>query len=50
MEVDLHSFYVPASYIMYLSDFYRFLPCTCGWERREERGAGEGGGGLERGG
>ncbi len=38
--------YVPASYIMYLSDFCRFLLCTCGWERRGERGAG----GLERGG
>jgi hypothetical protein len=27
-------FYVPASYIMYLSDFCRFLLCTCEWERR----------------
>ncbi len=35
-------FYVPASYILYLSDFCRFLLCTCGWERRGERGAGEG--------
>jgi hypothetical protein len=38
-------FYELASYIMYLSDFCRFLLCTCGWERR----AGEGEG-LERGG
>jgi hypothetical protein len=22
---------------MYLSDFYRFLLCTCGWERSGER-------------
>jgi hypothetical protein len=35
---------------MYLSDFCRFLLCTCGWERRGEREGGEGGGGLERGG
>jgi hypothetical protein len=28
---------------MYLSDFCRFLLCTCVWERRGERGAGEGG-------
>ncbi len=42
----MNFFYVPASYIMYLSDFCRFLLCTCGWERRGERGAG----GLERGG
>jgi hypothetical protein len=40
-------FYVPASYIMYLSDFCRFLLCTCGWEKRGERGAGEGGGARE---
>jgi hypothetical protein len=26
--------YVPASFIMYLSDFCRFLLCTCEWERR----------------
>ncbi len=32
-------FYVPASYIMYLSDFCRFLLCTCRWERRGERGS-----------
>ncbi len=42
-------FYVPASYILYLSDFCRFLLCTCGWERRWERGAGEGEGARERG-
>ncbi len=42
-------FYVPASYILYLSDFCRFLLCTCGWERRGERGAGEGEGARERG-
>jgi hypothetical protein len=36
-------FYVPASYIVYLSDFCRFLLCTCGWER------GGGRGGLEKG-
>ncbi len=30
--------YVPAIYIMYLSDYCRFLPCTCGWERRGESG------------
>ena len=34
---------------MYLSDFCRFLLCTCGWERRGERGAGEGEGARERG-
>jgi hypothetical protein len=45
----LKVFYVPASCIMYLSDFCRFLLCTCGWERRGERGAGEGGGARERG-
>jgi hypothetical protein len=39
------NFYVPASYILYLSDFCRFLLCTCGWER----GAGEGEGARERG-
>jgi hypothetical protein len=44
----LRKFYVPASCIMYLSDFCRFLLCICGWERRGERGAGEGGG-LEKG-
>jgi hypothetical protein len=33
---------------MYLTDICRFLLCTCGWERRGERGAGEGGGGRER--
>jgi hypothetical protein len=42
-------FYVPASYIMYLSDFCRFLLCTCEWERRGERRAGEGEGARERG-
>jgi hypothetical protein len=42
------TFYVPAGYIMYLSDFCRFLLCTCGWERKGERGAGEGGW-IERG-
>jgi hypothetical protein len=31
------NFYVPASCIMYLSYFCRFLLCTCGWERRGER-------------
>jgi hypothetical protein len=42
--------YVPASYILYLSDFCRFLLCTWGWERRGERGgAGEGEGARERG-
>jgi hypothetical protein len=41
-------FDVPASYIMYLSDFCRFLLCTCEWERRGERGAGEGEGARER--
>ena len=40
----LTHFYVPASYIMYLSDFCRFLLCTCRWERRGERGSWEGGG------
>jgi hypothetical protein len=44
-----NSFYVPASYIMYLSDFCRFLLCTCEWERRGERRAGEGEGARERG-
>ncbi len=39
--------YVPASYIMYLSDFCRFLLCTCRWERMGERGSWEGG--IERG-
>jgi hypothetical protein len=34
---------------MYLSDFCRFLLCTCGRERRGERGAGEGEGARERG-
>jgi hypothetical protein len=45
------NFYVSATFIMYLSDFCRFLLCTCGWERRGERGAGEvgGGGARERG-
>jgi hypothetical protein len=38
----LNTVYVPASYIMYLSDFCRFLLCTCEWERRGERRAGEG--------
>jgi hypothetical protein len=33
---------------MYLSDFCRFLLCTCEWERRGERGAGEGEGARER--
>jgi hypothetical protein len=42
-------FYVPASYIMYLSDFCRFLLCTCEWERRGERRTGEGEGARERG-
>jgi hypothetical protein len=42
-------FYVPASYIMYLSDFCRFLLCTCEWERSGERRAGEGEGARERG-
>ena len=42
-------FYVPASYILYLSDFCRFLLCTCEWERRGERRAGEGEGARERG-
>jgi hypothetical protein len=36
-------FYVPESYIMYLSDFGRFLICTCGWESGGEGGTGEGG-------
>jgi hypothetical protein len=39
--------YVPASYIMYLSDFCRFLLCTCEWERGG-RGGLEKGRGLER--
>ena len=34
---------------MYLSDFFRFLLCTCEWERRGERRAGEGEGARERG-
>jgi hypothetical protein len=43
-------FYVPESYIMYLSDFCRFLLCTCGRVgERGERGAGEGGWARERG-
>ncbi len=42
-------FLCTASYIMYLSDFCRFLLCICGWERRGERGAGEGEGARERG-
>jgi hypothetical protein len=33
-------FFVPASYILYLSDFCRFLLCTCGWERRGWRRGG----------
>ncbi len=33
-------FYVPESYIMYLSDFCRFLLCTCGWETRGDGGGG----------
>ncbi len=45
----LHIVYVPESYIMYLSDFCRFLQCTCGWERRGDGGAGEGRGARERG-
>jgi hypothetical protein len=32
---------------MYLSDFCRFLLCTCEWERRGER-RGEGEGARER--
>ncbi len=40
--------YVPASYIMYRSDFCRFLLCTCGWGRRGER-EGWSGGGVEGG-
>ncbi len=44
-----HNFYVPASFIMYLSDFCRFLLCTCGWERRGERGGWRRGGARERG-
>ncbi len=53
-SLEVHSrkitnFYVPASYIMYLSDFCRFLLCTCEWERRGERRAGEGEGARERG-
>jgi hypothetical protein len=43
-------FYVPESYIMYLSDFCRFLLCTCGWERRGDRGEAGEGRGPERGG
>jgi hypothetical protein len=34
---------------MYLSDFCRFLLCTCEWEKRGERRAGEGEGARERG-
>ena len=48
-HLELMLFYVPASYIMYLSDFCRFLLCTCEWERRGERRAGEGEGARERG-
>jgi hypothetical protein len=48
-SLDQSKFYVPASYIMYLSDFCRFLLCTCEWERRGERRAGEGEGARERG-
>jgi hypothetical protein len=50
MELDLQSFYVPASYIMYLSDFCRFLLLYVLWVGEE---GGEGGwrrGGLESGG
>jgi hypothetical protein len=43
------NFYVPASYILYLSDLCRFLLCTCGWERRGRGGAGEGEGARKRG-
>ncbi len=44
LAFQCHSyFYVPASYIMNLSDFCRFLLCTCMWERRGERGSWEGG-------
>jgi hypothetical protein len=42
-------FYVPASYIVYLSDFYRFLLCTCGWERMGEEGGWRERGARERG-
>ena len=38
--MDEGAFYVPASYIMYLSDFCRFLLCTCGWERGGARESG----------
>ncbi len=41
--VHLNIFYVPASYIIYLSGFCRFLLCTCGWERRGVKDGGEGG-------
>ncbi len=37
----MKNIYVPASYIMYLSDLWRFLLCTFGWETRGERGARE---------
>ncbi len=49
IQVGQYIFYVPASYILYLSDFCRFLLCTCGWERKG-RGELEKGRGLERGG
>ncbi len=49
LKLGLCSFYVPASYILYLSDFCRFLLCTCGWERRGRGGAGEGEEARERG-
>jgi hypothetical protein len=40
------NFYVPESYIMYLSDFCRFYYVgTCGWERRGDMGGLEKGGG-----
>jgi hypothetical protein len=45
LKNPLYFFYVPASYIMYLSDFCRFLLCICGWERRGERGGWRRGGG-----
>ncbi len=37
-------YYVPASYIMYLSDFSGFLLCTRGWERGGKGGWRRGGG------
>ena len=46
---DFKFFFVPASYILYLSDFCRFLLCTCGWERGGRGSAGEGEGARERG-